>query len=184
MLLWIDLETTGLDENLDRLLEVAAVLTDEHLNIQDELNIIIKCPTEIATLASRIIKDMHTANNLWGEAFWKSDVPSARVADLDLYIWLLEHGVNLHEKIRLAGSGVSHFDKRWIAKHLPRTDALLQHATIDVGVVRRFLTDICSAKDLDKLWVKSKTHRAMDDIKQHIDEAKWYRDLIKRSVTQ
>ena len=85
----------------------------------------------------------------------------------------------------LAGSGVSHFDCRFIRHYLPELEAFLRYWMIDIGVVRRMY----------ELWVgelptavnEEKTHRALDDVYCHLEEARtfialWGGDISRLSA--
>jgi oligoribonuclease (3'-5' exoribonuclease) len=74
----------------------------------------------------------------------------------------------------LAGSGVSHFDNRFIKVQLPVSSKCLTFWSWDIGAVRRFL-ECAGVKGVKNV----KKHRAMDDIEQHIQDWVWAVNVIK-----
>lgn len=173
-LLWIDLETTGTDEKLDPIIEVAVILTDMRLYMVDGFE-----RSWAATLSgdamgrlsdNDYVRDMHTANGLLDDCLRIGlDLPliDRRLCDL-----LADAGVGRH-RLMLAGSGVGHFDRRFVRQQLPLLESYLQYPVIDIGVVRRFAREICGFEPPD--FTTSKTHRAVDDVRLHLAEARWWR---------
>jgi oligoribonuclease len=90
----------------------------------------------------------------------------------------LAHWGKEHEYM-LAGSGVGHFDRRFIRQQLPAVDAFLQYPAIDVGVIRRAMR-MWAGDALDFKMNEGKEHRAMADIEQHLAEALTYRSLFRQ----
>lgn len=180
---WFDLETTGNRED-DSIIEVGFVLTDRDLNEVTAIQRVIK-PHDWNYLRSRmgsVVAEMHEKNGLLADidlGRWLTVSPEA--VDAELSAILKGYGKGNH--IPLAGSGVAHFDRKYIRRELPKTDALLSYWAYDIGSVRRFL----------KLWGvetpgselrQSKTHRALDDIREHIAETKVIRDTLQRNAEQ
>jgi len=173
--LWIDLETTGTNEKKDEIVEVGFILTDKDL--------VEKCSGSSALQVSNsgwqrmketpIVWEMHTENGLI-ELLGKqnADLPTAREYEYFLITMLEQEEVESH-RVMLAGSGVGHFDRRFLAEHMPVLNGYMAYPVIDVGVIRRFYRDLCGMEvsGIDE----GKTHRALDDIRCHLDEAKWFR---------
>lgn len=172
---FLDLETTG-NEPTDRIIEVGVVLTDRDLNIIADYSAVAK-PIKwdwLRDLMPPVVRDMHTTNGLIDEVErYGRDILDidAEVADL-----LRAHNGNGH--VPLGGSGVGHFDMRYIRAEMRQTASHLAYWAYDIGVVRRFLrwwgievTEARSAKDL-------KTHRALDDAYAALAETKAFRDYL------
>lgn len=191
VLLWCDLETTGTDETLDAIIEVACILTTPELEPIDEYqSIIVPGPGPLARLVDNdFVRQMHTDNGLLGEILIANQTPDTRfehytpkVQD-DLIDWLDRNLLAQclpEAKPMLAGSGVGHFDRRFIKSKMPMLEARLVYPVLDVGVVRRFLQGVCHLETWVPPLNESKTHRALDDIRIHLNEARAYRDLFQR----
>lgn len=174
-LLWCDLETTGTDEQRDCIIEIGCVLTTPDLTEIAEFHTLVAPTAEgLGRLyLNPVVRKMHMNNGLLAELD-DGEHSQAHVVDVTITSWLVRSGVG---KVRpmLAGSGVSHFDRRFIRRWLPMLDARLAYPMLDIGVIRR----------AHAMWVgtevstayESKTHRAMDDIRCHLAEAAAYRDL-------
>ena len=174
-LLWIDLETTGIDEKKDEIVEVGFIITDMELNEKTSGSSVIQI-TENGWRrieADDFIKNMHTENGLLAVAEQhNSELPTAKEYEDFLLNELEKLGVSSHRAM-LAGSGVGHFDRRFLATWMPKLNRYLAYPVVDVGVIRRFYRDLCGMEV--SAINDGKTHRALDDISCHLDEAKWFR---------
>jgi oligoribonuclease len=177
-ILWVDLETTGTDETEDDIIEVGAILTDFDLEVIRMFSAVSR-PSDHAykrMMENKVVRKMHTDNGLLAILDkLPPDFGDLRKVDADFVKFIREWVPE--GKVYLAGSGVSHFDKRFIQSQLWETDALLVRPTIDVGVIRRFfrISGITLSQGPPG---RDKTHRAMDDITQHLNEARHFRNLI------
>lgn len=173
-ILWIDLETTGSDATSD-IIEVGAVLTDNDLNTVGEFNTTVQ-PTwnQLEKLrANPKVLGMHTKNGLLAELDHQ-DSPNVAVVDQVMNGWLNTYYTSL-QHLPLGGSGVSHFDRQFIRRLMPIIDARLTYWAYDVGVLRR-TRELFGLPPLS--IPEDKTHRALDDIKGHIAEMKFYRSEL------
>lgn len=180
-LCWVDLETTGSHRNEDLILEVAAVVTDVTLEELGSWSTPIAHPGEswMKRLENNpYVMNMHVKNGLVsdilnGNAMSVADCEAELLALLDMH--------TRPHHVALAGSGVQHFDRSFIREAFPKFDRFLAFYEVDMGSIRRFLRDVCGRTDLllDDEQV-SKTHRALDDIRQHLAEARHYQHLIGR----
>lgn len=176
---WIDLETTG-NKDDDSIIEVGFVLTDRDLN-EEFAGAWVIHPWDWNYLRKRmepVVVEMHEQNGLLDELNmfgWGAYGPAK--ADREVAAILQEYGKGNH--IPLAGSGVSHFDRKYIRKELPKTSDLLSYWAYDIGAVRRFLKwwDIPTPGSALR---QAKTHRALDDIREHIAETRIIRDTLMR----
>lgn len=174
-LLWIDLETTGTNEKQDEIVEVGFILTGKDL-------VEICSGSSVIQISERgwrrleetpIVYQMHMENGLVDDLRrGNEDFPTAREYEEIMLRELSEKGVQSHG-VMLAGSGVGHFDRRFIREHMGLLDAVLAYPVLDVGVIRRFYRDLCG---MEVSGIDSgKTHRALDDIACHLEEARWFR---------
>lgn len=182
--LWLDLETTGLDPAHDHILEVAAILTDDDFTE-------IECVHELVALpdgflhwtewTNAFVDNMHRKSGLFDD--WNTALEAGKLSKTyaveDNLIDLIFHC----EKVVLAGSGVSHFDFRFLREHMPRLAEKLFWCPLDVGQIEEWLR-VSSQTHMTFDAVTSgarerKTHRAMDDIRYHLDEGRYYKMLFK-----
>lgn len=177
-LLWVDLETTGTDENLDGIVEIACILTPLDLSEQLFNYQAVTWPGTDAInrlLANEYVLNMHKDSGLYAEIGDNGlDAANAAVTVVDL---MRVHEVESH-KVLIAGSGVAHFDRRFIKAHMRELDGYLAYPALDVGVLRR-AAEMWGLDLHDYPEPERKTHRAMDDICLHLDEGRWFRDRFQ-----
>lgn len=166
-ILWLDLETTGNTDD-DEIIEIGAVLTDESLNELSGYERVYRTRRSISDI-NPFVQKMHFDNGLWAETASATAYADDVGVEGDILGWLGQNGA-LKSPLPLAGSGVSHFDRKYIRKTWPRLDRRLTYWHYDVGVLRRFL----------RLYgyglpaFEGKAHRALDDARQHLEEARYY----------
>lgn len=170
-MLWVDLETTGAEVDKHVILEVGAIYTDYDLNVLGTFTQATGTPGDLDLIDSEIVRKMHTENGLIDEINQGNGV-SIQAAEERLVAKLVHLGMNPDKtnQIVLAGSGVGHFDKAFISKYMPVLSGYLKYFVIDVGVVRRTMA-IMGYQNL-MMQGFSKNHRALDDIKLHLQEMK------------
>jgi len=179
-LAWIDLETLGTDEHTDPIVEVACIVTDLGLNEPSAaswtngeatwvFDDVVKPDGWPRCALSAEVAKMHAATGLLNEI---DDGRPIRHVDGEL-AGMLDHWTD-GGRIALAGSGVAHFDGRFIRAQMPQTAKRLTYWAMDIGAVRRFATQVCGLDDR-RLPDTTKTHRALDDIRHHLAEARAWR---------
>lgn len=182
-LVWIDLETTGLDQDdammgcKDHLiLEIGLHITDEKFNILDKgLQIPIFHPIDFAMKKMNdFVKDMHYKNGLIYDVQESAIVLSA--ADSLVCAYLQDHGV-VKGKSPICGNNVS-FDKNFIMAQMPLLTDYLHYRKIDVSSFKEVAKSIVpeAYEKVKALKDSPSTHRALDDIKYSIAEMTIYRD--------
>lgn len=184
---WVDLECTG-NRPEDQIIEIGAVMTDRDLNELSAKQIVVNGPMHFndgwAFLGGEpvqfhsidpFVAEMHTKNGLLDDCR-KSDT-SILFADYQMVEWIKQYTKGEH--IPLAGSGVSHFDRWYIRKDLPNFNKYLSYWAYDTGVIRRTLKlfgiDVSMADTSD-----DKTHRALGDIRTHVQEMRVYKEIFTR----
>lgn len=174
-LAFLDLETTGADERTGEILEVAVVVTDPaapFVELGEFTRIIRLYRQDWRSLMDDTVTAMHAANGL-AIAVDACHCP-LRVAETQLFAFLDQ----FEPPLRLAGSGVAHFDRRWLKAHMPRVEAMFDYPSMDVGPVRRLIRDYAQRKDLVPELDGSKPHRALADARLHLTEFRHYAALI------
>lgn len=170
-LVWIDCEMTGLDLGKDRLIEIAALVTDSELNILgDGIDVVIHTDDAALDGMVAVVTQMHTRSGLINEVRTSTiDVPTAEKMVLD---YIRTH-VKQAKTAPLAGNSIA-TDRGFIARDMPTLDDYLHYRMIDVS----------SIKELCRRWYpkiyygqpeKGLAHRALADIRESIRELKYYR---------
>ena len=169
-LVWIDCEMTGLDLEVDELVEIAVVITDFELNVLDPgLSIVIKPDESALENMSDFVRDMHTTSGLIEE------IPNGKSlgeAEYEVLEYVLKYAPTARSA-PLAGNTIG-TDRMFIAKFMPRLDNHLHYRSVDVS----------SIKELSRRWFprvyfnapeKHGGHRALADILESIRELEYYR---------
>jgi oligoribonuclease len=172
-LVWIDCEMTGLSLEKDALVEIAVLVTDSELNIIGEgIDLVIHATEGQLAEMNDFVRNMHTSSGLINE------IPHGiTVADAEKQIlqYLTSVGV-VPGKSPLAGNSVS-VDRNFIARDMKELAEYLHYRTIDVSTI----------KELARRWfpkayfaapAKTGNHRALGDIRDSIDELKYYRTSV------
>lgn len=169
---FVDLETTGLDSRECKILEVAAVVTDNKLNIIEEYSAPVKAPDAAIAAMDDWCRTTHTQSRLL------EDIKDAGV-DLEEVERALQKLKRKHfpvEKPAIAGSSV-HFDKRFIDEHMKTFSKELSHRIIDVST---FMGALDNYHGFKLPLQPEPTHRALADIKQSISYLKAYLEEFGR----
>ena len=172
-LVWIDCEMTGLNVEVDCLVEVAVVITNSELEVVDAgLDLVIK-PSE-AGLANmgEFVRDMHTKSGLINEFDSGLDLAEAERHILEY----VQRFVPDARTAPLAGNSIG-TDRMFINRYMPALDQHLHYRNIDVS----------SIKELSRRWFprvyfnlpkKTGDHRALADILESIEELRYYRKTV------
>ena len=158
MYLWIDLETTGLDPEHDRMIEVGWFLSDNWEKVTDAQSVLIT-PDKVAWELMQqdlFVQTMHTENGLLKdmESFGTIMVEDAEDQILET--------LDIHQVGQpiLAGSSV-HFDRSFIRNWMPRLDRRLSHRHMDASALRMFFDSVGYHSVGQK--TRPTVHRALED---------------------
>ncbi|WP_286929517.1 MULTISPECIES: oligoribonuclease [Aeromicrobium] len=172
-LVWIDCEMTGLSIRDDALVEIAALVTDYDLNILgDGVDLIIKPPQAALEQMNEVVTQMHTSSGLLDELAGGITLREAEEQVLE-YVrqYATEPG-----KTPLAGNSIG-TDRAFLARDMVELETWLHYRVIDVS----------SIKELARHWFprayfaapeKGGAHRALADIRESIDELRYYRRTV------
>ncbi|MER5453905.1 MULTISPECIES: oligoribonuclease [unclassified Micromonospora] len=174
LLVWIDCEMTGLDLGGDKLIEVAALVTDPDLRVLgDGVDVVIHADDAALDAMPEIVRTMHGKSGLTEEVR-RSTVSLAEAEDRVLD-YITSH-VKDPRTAPLCGNSIA-TDRGFIARDMPRLDAHLHYRMIDVS----------SIKELCRRWYprvyfgqpqKGLAHRALADIRESIRELEYYRRTV------
>ncbi|KAK9511619.1 hypothetical protein O3M35_000243 [Rhynocoris fuscipes] len=171
-IVWVDMEMTGLDPETCHILEVACIITDHNLNtIAEGPNLIIHQPDNILAKMNEWCWKHHSQSGLI-QASRDSKI-SVEEAEEQLMCFVSKY--TPQGKCPLGGSSV-YMDKLFLLKYMPTFANFLHYRIIDVSTI----------KELARRWYaiegpkKVLRHRALDDIKESINELKYYRRYLFR----
>lgn len=175
VLVWMDLEMTGLDPARHRIVEVATLLTDDDLEIVAEgPDLVVHADDEALSAMDEVVLNMHTRSGLL-DAIRASSVTLEEAGQLTLQ-FLRDHVPE--GKVPLCGNSIG-TDRRFLAVQLPQVEAWLHYRCVDVSTL----------KELARRWYppalssaprKAAGHRALDDIRESVAELRHYRAALFR----
>ncbi|WP_280422107.1 oligoribonuclease [Nocardia carnea] len=174
LVVWMDCEMTGLDLVTDKLIEVAALVTDSELNVLgDGVDIVIHADEAALAAMPQVVAEMHARSGLTEEVR-KSSVTLAE-AEEQVLDYIKQYAPTAGV-VPLAGNSIA-TDRGFIARDMPLLDQHLHYRMIDVS----------SIKELCRRWYpriyfgqpeKGLTHRALADIRESIRELEYYRRTV------
>ncbi len=172
-LVWIDCEMTGLDLARDALIEIACLVTDGNLTVLDEgVDLVIKPPAEAVDGMLPVVRDMHTTSGLIEELGAGVTLAEAQ----EQVLRYVRSHIPDARKVPLCGNSIA-TDRAFLARDMPELDAFLHYRMVDVS----------SIKELARRWYprayfasppKHGGHRALADIRESIQELRYYREAI------
>ena len=172
-LVWVDMEMTGLIPEVDRVIEIATIVTDSHLNVLAEGPVIaIKQPDAALEAMDEWNTRTHSASGLV-ERVRSSAVSEQMASDMTLDFlkeWVPE-GTS-----PMCGNSICQ-DRRFMARHMPALEKYFHYRNLDVSTLKilaqRWRPDL---PDLPKQGV----HQALADIRESIEELRHYRTHFLR----
>lgn len=171
MLAWMDLEMTGLDAGRDHIVEIATLVTDDDLRLVAEgPDLVIHQPDEVLATMSPVVQKMHTRSGLLNRI--RASEVSLADAGAATLAFLREH-LEPH-KVPLCGNSIG-TDRRFLVAHLPEIEDFLHYRSVDVSSIKELIKRWNPAL-LDEAPPKAEGHRAMDDIRESVEELRFYRD--------
>ncbi|MCL9685792.1 oligoribonuclease [Legionella maioricensis] len=168
-LIWIDLEMTGLEPEQDRIIEIATVVTDAHLNILAEGPVIaVAQPKALLDGMDSWNTKQHNQSGLVKRVL-ESDVGESQAEQLTLAFLnqYLDKG-----KSPMCGNTICQ-DRRFLYKYMPELAAFFHYRNLDVSTLKELA--IRWRPELLSGVVKESKHLALDDIKDSINELVYYR---------
>ncbi|MDH6277543.1 oligoribonuclease [Aurantimicrobium minutum] len=172
-MVWIDCEMTGLNLDVDELVEVAVIITDSELKaVHEGFDIVINPSQAALENMGEFVTNMHTSSGLIEE------IPhgvSLEEAEAQVLAYINEH-VPEGQKPPMCGNSIG-TDRAFVVRYMPLVDARLHYRNIDVS----------SLKELARRWYprvyfnspsKDGGHRALADIQESIRELDYYRQAL------
>ena len=169
-LIWIDLEMTGLKPESDRIIEIATIVTDK------DLNIVAEGPVLVVHQADEVLAGMdewntrtHGATGLTERV--KASTLTEAEAERQTLDFLKQYVAK--NKSPMCGNSICQ-DRRFLARHMPELEAWFHYRNLDVSTLKeialRWRPQVLAG------FTKKNTHKALDDIRESIEELKYYRE--------
>jgi oligoribonuclease len=168
-LIWIDLEMTGLDPERERIIEIATIVTDPHLNI------IAEGPVLAVSQPKTLLDNMDCWNTRQhGKSGLVNRVLESTINEQEaerLTIEFLKTHLN-KGKSPMCGNSICQ-DRRFLYQYMPKLAAFFHYRNLDVSTLKELA--VRWRPELLQGLVKDSKHRALDDIKDSIAELVYYR---------
>ena len=164
MLAWIDLEMTGLDPKRHVIVEIASLITSDDLEIVAEgPQLVISATSDELAEMDDFVTTMHARSGL------TKDITESGLS-------IVEAQVETPGSVPLAGNSIG-TDRRFLAAQMPEIESFLHYRCVDVSTVkelaRRWYPQVLAAAP-----EKGGNHRALDDIKESLNELRYYRSAL------
>ncbi len=173
-LVWIDLETTGLDLETKVILEIATIVTDKDLNIIAEgPDLVIHQPKEILATMDEWCTKQHRTSGLIEEV--RRSTVSLSQAEMETLAFVTSHCPP--RSCPLCGNSIC-FDRRFIIRYMPKLDDLLSYRNVDVSTVKELVNRWYPGMSEEVGTSKTSKHRALSDIKESIEELRYYKKTV------
>lgn len=172
-IVWVDCEMTGLEIGVDEICEIAVIVTDQELvPVHEGLQVVVKPSRKALKNMGEFVTKMHTDSGLINEIPNGISIKKAEALILD-YIkqWIPEP-----RTAPLAGNSIG-TDRMFLNRQTPEFEDFLHYRNIDVS----------SLKELSRRWFpkiyfqlpkKQGDHRALADIRESIQELRYYRKVL------
>lgn len=174
-LIWLDMEMTGLDPDVDHVLEIATLVTNAELEILAEgPDLVVHQPDEVLDGMSEWCIEHHGESGLTAACRASTiSLAEAERLTLEFLAGYCEPG-----KSPLSGNSIGQ-DRRFMAKHMPALERFVHYRNVDVSTI----------KELCRRWYpglpaypKGEAHRALDDIRESLGELRYYRQRVFRDA--
>jgi oligoribonuclease len=169
-LVWVDMEMTGLDPDNDRIIEVAVVVTDAHLNVLAE------GPVFAIHQSDATLDAMDSWNKgTHGRSGLIDRVKASTVTEADAEVALIAFLKNFVPagKSPMCGNTICQ-DRRFMARYMPKLESFFHYRNLDVSTLkelcRRWKPELASG------FKKHQKHTALADIVESVEELRYYRE--------
>lgn len=181
LLVWIDLETTGLDTDFNmlgvqkhKILEIGMHITDSQFNIIDPgFEIVIHhSKADLAEVMDDFVVNMHTKSGLLEKV--ENSTVSLKQAETMMKMYVESYNIE-SKSSPICGNNVS-FDKNFLDAQMPEFSQILHYRKIDVSSIKEVVKRL--RPEVADLVQKQGKHRGLDDIKESIKELKIYQENL------
>lgn len=176
MLVWMDLEMTGLDPARHVIVEIATIVTDDELEVVAEgPDLVVHQPPEAMAGMDEVVRVMHTSSGLLPAI--EASTTTLEEAGRATLEFIRQH-VPDARTVPLCGNSIG-TDRRFLAAYLPEIEEHLHYRSVDVSTIKE-LTRRWYPGAIEAVPRKATAHRALDDIRESIEELRWYREHVFR----
>jgi oligoribonuclease len=168
-LVWVDMEMTGLDPDRDRVIEIAAIVTDPNLNVLAEGPVfVIHQPDEVLDGMDAWNKGTHGRSGLIDRV--KASTVTEEQASAEMVAFLKQFVPA--GKSPMCGNSICQ-DRRFMARHMPTLEAFFHYRNVDVSTLK----ELCRRwrPELIAGFKKHQLHTALADIRESVEELRYYR---------
>jgi oligoribonuclease len=170
----MDLEMTGLEPLRHVIIEIATLITDDDLNVIAEgPDLVIHASPEQMAEMGDFVTEMHTKSGLI-DAVAQSTITNDE-AEAQTLAFLKEH-IAEARTIPLCGNSIG-TDRRFLQEYMPTLEEFFHYRNVDVSTLKE-LARRWHPEVLDAMPEKETAHRALDDIRESIEELQHYRDAL------
>ena len=174
VLVWMDLEMTGLDHTSDVIVEIATLITDDDLNIVAEgPDLVVQASDDALAAMDPFVVEMHTRSGLLDQI--KASEITLDEAGAATLEFIKQH-VPEPRSVPLCGNSIG-TDRRFLAAYLPDIEEYLHYRSIDVSSVKELVKRWYPSVDKGRPQGKG-SHRALDDIRASVAELVFYREHV------
>jgi len=186
VIVFTDLETTGLSSRDHTVLEIASIITDDKLNelssfhrivhwwmASDILKGVIPDPVTV----NPYVLDMHMKNGLWLASSLSRD--RLYHVDAEFAVWIKTYcpETGEHTGPQLAGNTIN-FDRSFLQSCFPESHALLHYRNIDVTTLNEYARRFWPSSFASRPQRAEASHRAMDDVRESLATARHYSEKL------
>ena len=173
-LVWIDLEMTGLNPQIHKIIEIATIITDSELNIIAKgPDLVINASDDELNKMNAYVRDMHTKSGLIDEV--RKSSLTIRDAEIDTLEFINEH-IKAKNKQPVCGNSIG-TDRRFLDAQMNDLENRFHYRVVDVSSIKELANRWYP--DVDRnIPSKAENHRALEDIIESIEELKYYREKL------
>ena len=169
---------TGLDPARHVIVEIATIVTDDELEVVAEgPDLVVHQPPEAMARMDEVVRTMHTSSGLL-TAIEASTITLEEAGRQTLEF--IRHHVPEVRTVPLCGNSIG-TDRRFLAVQLPEIEEHLHYRSVDVSTIKELTRRWYPGVRFDKVPRKATAHRALDDIRESINELRWYREHVFRT---
>ncbi len=173
-LIWVDLEMTGLDAMTETIVEIAVIITDGSLSQSLEgPSLVVHAEEDILGRMHPRVKEMHERSGL--TTLIRDSELTLVEAERQVLSFVAEH-VPTAGSAPLAGNSV-HADRAFLKRYMPTLEAHTHYRNVDVSTIKELARRWYPAT-VNKAPSKKGGHRALADIRESIEELRWFRQAI------
>lgn len=167
--LWVDMEMSGLDVGSCRILEVAAIITDQKFQPLEEYHQVVKQPEAVLKAMDAWCTKAHGESGLTAAVLASPKDEAAVEAEV---IALLDRHFPAEERILLCGNSIGQ-DRKFIDRYWTKLASRLHYRMVDVTSFKEIFR-----RNYGIEYAKRGTHRALDDIRESIAELEHYLGFV------